>query len=141
MGIILRLLNYVSKTFKRREAIKKVSLNFDNNIYGLLGSNGAGKTTLLRCILGLYKLNSGEILYNGKNINNNDFLNKNAGYLPQKFGLFKKLTTYDMLSFFENLKGIPKDKYKQSIEECVEQVNLTDRLYDRVGKLSGGMIR
>ena len=134
-------LNNVTKKFKKREVLKQITLNFDNNIYGVLGSNGAGKTTMVRCLLGLYNVNDGKILYNNKNIKSSDLLNKNAGYLPQKFGLFKELTAYDMLSYFASVKNIDKEKYKQSIEDCMEKVNLSDRLYDKIGKLSGGMVR
>ncbi len=128
-------LNEISKKFRRREVIKQVSQEFGNGVYGLLGSNGAGKTTLMRCILGLYPVNGGEILYNGKSIKNNETLNRNAGYLPQKFGLFKELKVYDMLTYFACAKKIPKEQCRHEIEECIEAVNLSDRLYDRVGGL------
>lgn len=134
-------LKNVSKKFKNREAISQASISFDKHIYGLLGANGAGKTTLVRCILGLYQVSDGEILFNGTNIKNNDLLNRTVGYLPQKFGLFKELNVYDMLSYFATIKNIPKNMYKHSIEECIEKVNLSDRLYERIGKLSGGMLR
>lgn len=134
-------LNNVSKKFKKKEVIKQISMDFDKKTYGLLGSNGAGKTTMLRCMLGLYNINSGEILYNGENIKNSDLLNRSCGYLPQKFGLFKELTVYEMLCYFASIKKIPNNETKKAIEDCIEKVNLTERLHDRIGKLSGGMIR
>ncbi len=133
--------NNVSKKFKQREALNEITVSFDENIYGLLGANGAGKTTMLRCMLGLYPINSGKIMFNGHNVQNSTLLNQTTGYLPQKFGLFKELNVYDMLSYFACIKNIPKNMHKQCIEECVEHVNLSERLYERVGKLSGGMIR
>ena len=131
----------VTKKFRRVTALKGISLDIDKGVYGLLGPNGAGKTTLMRCIVRLYEVSSGDILLDGKSIKKDDRLLSGIGYLPQKFGLFKELKVYDMMEYLATLKKIPKAKQKEAIEKCVELVNLTDRLYDKVGHLSGGMVR
>lgn len=130
---IMIVLNDVTKKFKKREALKHVSLSFDKGCYGLLGPNGAGKTTLLRCILKLYHINSGTISINDSN--------SEIGYLPQKFGLFRELKVYDMLLYFAVMKKIPKNQYNAEIERVLTLVNLEDRSQERVSRLSGGMIR
>lgn len=58
MGIVLE---NVCKSFKRKEVLHQISLELNQGIYGLLGPNGAGKTTLMRCLVGLHKVNAGEI--------------------------------------------------------------------------------
>lgn len=120
-----------TKKFKKLKALDNFSMDFDNGVYGLLGPNGAGKTTLIRCICGLYKTDGGTIDINSKTI----------GYLPQKFGMFKDLSVYEMMEYFATLKKIDKEEQKSAIEECIEKVNLTEKIKSPVGTLSGGMVR
>lgn len=123
-------LNNCTKTFKKKRALDGFSLEMKSGIYGLLGPNGAGKTTLMRCICDLYSLDEGSIEKS-----------QNIGYLPQKFGMFKQLKVYDMMEYFAILKNIDKTQREAEIKRCIEAVNLSDRLYDRVKSLSGGMVR
>ena len=127
------ILENVSKKFRKREALKDVTLRMEEGCYGLLGPNGAGKTTLLRCVLGLYPVSSGRISFDGKP--------GEIGYLPQKFGMFQELTAYDMLYYFAAVKKIPSHLRKEEIEKALKLVNLEDRYGEKVGKLSGGMQR
>ena len=120
-----------TKVFKKKKALDNFSAELGYGIYGLLGPNGAGKTTLIRCICGLYRPKSGSIITNGASI----------GYLPQKFGMFRELTVFEMMTYFATLKNIPKPKQKAQIEQYVEEVNLSDRMHDRISSPSGGMVR
>lgn len=132
-------INNLNKSFGKKEVLKNFSYDFGSGVYGLLGPNGTGKTTLIRCITNLYDVKKAAILYNGKCIRkNNRYLSK-VGYLPQKFGLFKDLKVKEMLKLLASLKNI--DATDADIEKCVELVNLSDRINDKVGTLSGGMIR
>lgn len=119
-----------TKKFKKKNALDHFSVDLDYGVYGLLGPNGAGKTTLMRCLCDLYKPDGGTIEKPAE-----------IGYLPQKFGMLQQLKVYNMMEYFALLKNIEKAKQKDEIERCVEEVNLTDRLYDRVKSLSGGMVR
>lgn len=131
----------ITKTFGKKTALNKLSVTMESGIIGLLGPNGSGKTTLLRTMTGLYKTKSGQILLDGHDVTNTDELPEVTGYLPQKFGMFKELSVYDMMDYFAVLKKIPKGKRRAEIERVVEFVNLSERIRDRVGSLSGGMIR
>ncbi len=131
----------LTKKFKRKTALDEISITFEEGMYGLLGPNGAGKTTLMRSMLGLYRIQQGDILYDGHSIKKEDDFMQHVGYLPQKFGLFKELTVYEMMEYLATLKKIPKSDQRQQIETCVEQVNLSETINDKVGSLSGGMIR
>ena len=131
----------VSKKFRKKQVLNNIDFKFEKGIYGRLGPNGAGKTTLIRCITQLYNLDAGNILYNDKSIAENKNFNDNIGYLPQKFGLFKELTVFEMLSAMAALKNISKDAVEQEVKRCITLVNLDEKINAKVKTLSGGMIR
>ena len=81
-------------------------------------------------MVGLLSANTGTVIVDGT-----------IGYLPQRFGMQKQLTVYDAMSFFATIKGINKNQRRNTIQGCLEQVNLLDREHDRIGSLSGGMVR
>lgn len=120
----------LTKRFGKRLALDQVSLELNEGIYGLLGPNGSGKTTLIRCLSGVMKQSSGSIV-----------CPKRIGYLPQKFGIFKELTVYETMEYFCSLKKVPQNDHRTAIMNSLAQVHLDDRAKDRVGALSGGMVR
>ena len=63
------------------------------------------------------------------------------GYLPQKFGLFREMTVYDMLYYFATLKKIPKWERDEAIRDALAQVHLEGAVRERISTLSGGMQR
>ena len=139
--LFLLTINNLTKKFGKKVVLENLSYTFEDGVYGLLGPNGAGKTTLMRCITELYSVKSGEISYDGVSIEKDKDYLSHVGYLPQKFGAFKDLKVFDMMSLFANFKKVDGGKAKKMIEECVEVVNLSDRMSSKVGTLSGGMVR
>ena len=123
-------LNNVSIMLGKRRVLNNVNLELGTGIYGLLGPNGAGKTTLIRCLTGILHPSCGQITRP-----------EHFGYLPQRFGIFKELTCYEALAFFATLKGIPRKEQSQMIKKCLDRVHLIDRKNDKIGTLSGGMLR
>jgi len=134
-------INHLSKQFGTKTALNDITFRFDNGVYGLLGANGAGKTTMMRCLTKLYPVPKNTIYYKGNCITTNKNFCDNIGYLPQKFGLFKDLKVYEMMQLMANLKKVNKSVVDQNIRNCIEIVNLTDRIDSKVGSLSGGMLR
>ncbi len=134
-------INHLSKQFGTKTALNDITFRFDNGVYGLLGANGAGKTTMMRCLTKLYPVPQNTIYYKGNCITTNKNFCDNIGYLPQKFGLFKDLKVYEMMQLMANLKKVNKSVVDQNIRNCIETVNLTDRIDSKVGSLSGGMLR
>ena len=116
--------------YKKKKVLKAVDLEVGTGVYGLLGPNGAGKTTLMRCITGILKPYSGEIICMEK-----------IGYLPQKFGFYKQMTVFETLKFFATLKKVDELEQKEHIMECLKLVHLIERANDKMGTLSGGMVR
>ena len=66
---------------------------------------------------------------------------ENIGYLPQQFGAMKSLTVYETMRYFATLKKIPKSNQDNGIRYCIDLVNLSDKIKNKVGSLSGGMVR
>lgn len=120
-----------TKAFKKTKALNSFTCELVYGIYGLLGPNGAGKTTLMRCICGLLQIDSGSI----------EFGNQAIGYLPQQFGAIKQLTVYEMMKYFAVLKKLPKETHDEEIRRCIELVHLTEKINEKTGSLSGGMVR
>lgn len=120
-----------TKSFKKNKALDEFTAELETGVYGLLGPNGAGKTTLMRCICGIYKYDSGEIISDSNII----------GYLPQKFGMFRELKVYELMQYFCILKKLDKKCWDEQIRRCVDYVNLSERINDKVSSLSGGMVR
>lgn len=131
----------LSKSYGRKRVLHSIDLEFDNQVYGLLGANGAGKTTLIRCMAGLYEPQQGQILYHDQPIQKSPVFFHDLGYLPQAFGMFQELTLYEMMEYICCLKKIDKSQYSNEIEHALSSVNLEDKKHDRIKTLSGGMVR
>lgn len=113
----------------------------DEKVYGLLGPNGAGKTTMMRCLTQNYPIKNDTIFDGGIDVrNDNDFI-ASIGYLPQYFGLFKDLKVYDGMMMLYNLRFGNLDGSREKIIEALEKVNLADKYDEKIGSLSGGMLR
>lgn len=136
------IINNLNLTYKNGfQAIKDISLKIENGMFGLLGPNGAGKSSLMKTIVGLQKPTSGNIIFNGADISENpDGIKKNLGFLPQDFGVYPKISAYDLLQHIAILKGITNSsERKHQILNLLEKVNLSDFKNKEVHTFSGGM--
>lgn len=135
-------INHFSLTYKNGfQAIKDISLEIGNGMFGLLGPNGAGKSSLMKTIVGLQKPTSGSIVFNGVNVSEDpDYIKQNLGFLPQDFGVYPKVSAYDLLEHIALLKGISnRTERKEQILNLLEKVNLSDFRKKEVHTFSGGM--
>ncbi|MCL1678697.1 ABC transporter ATP-binding protein [Elizabethkingia miricola] len=135
-------INHLSLTYKNGfQAIKDISLEIGNGMFGLLGPNGAGKSSLMKIIVGLQKPTSGSIVFNGVNVSEDpDYIKQNLGFLPQDFGVYPKVSAYDLLEHIALLKGINnRTERKEQILNLLEKVNLSDFRKKEVHTFSGGM--
>ncbi len=131
----------LSKSFGKRTVLDELDLSLDHGVYGLLGPNGSGKTTLIRCLTLLYPEGAKAVYFNEAPVTKNKQYLAKIGYLPQKFGLFPELTVSQSLEFFANIRGIGKREAQKRIADCLDLVNLTDRIDSKISSLSGGMVR
>lgn len=122
-------------------AINDISLEIKNGMFGLLGPNGAGKSSLMKTIVGLQQPTSGTITFNGISISENpDAIRRNLGFLPQDFGVYPKVSAYDLLQHIGLLKGINNNSERKSqILNLLEKVNLSEFKDKEVHTFSGGM--
>ena len=121
------------------KALDNLSLEIGWGMFGLLGPNGAGKSTLMRTIATLQDADSGSMEFNGLNIlQNPDELRRQLGYLPQEFGVYPKISAFDMLHHIAILKGIKGD-VKELVNDMLNQVNLYEHKKKNVSEFSGGM--
>ncbi|ESU25177.1 ABC transporter ATP-binding protein [Flavobacterium enshiense DK69] len=123
------------------KAIEGISLEIGNGMFGLLGPNGAGKSSLMRTIVGLQSADSGEIFFNDVNVlERPDFIKKQLGFLPQDFGVYPKVSAYDLLNHLAVLKGVSDSKErKEQVLSLLEKVNLFSQRKKEVHTFSGGM--
>ncbi|MCY1645859.1 ABC transporter ATP-binding protein [Caulobacter sp. SL161] len=122
-------------------ALDEVSLTIPRGMYGLLGPNGAGKSTLMRTIATLQAPTSGHIRFGDIDVlKHPEELRKTLGYLPQDFGVYPRVSAYDMLDHMAVLKGIAGGKErKATVEHLLNQVNLWDVRKKAIAGFSGGM--
>jgi len=122
-------------------ALDNVNLSIPRGMYGLLGPNGAGKSTLMRTIATLQTPTDGSIRFGDLDIlANPQELRKTLGYLPQDFGVYPRVTAYQMLDHMAVLKGISgKGERKAVVETLLEQTNLWSVRSKAIAGFSGGM--
>ncbi len=132
----------LSKTYPNGvRALKDLSLNVGNNMFGLLGPNGAGKSSLMRTIATLQDPDSGSIDLDGIDVlKQKNEVRKILGYLPQEFGVYPKMSALEMLHHLAILKGIASaGERKTMVEALLNQTNLWDSRKKSLSTYSGGM--
>ena len=122
-------------------AINNIHLEFSNGMFGLLGPNGAGKSSLMKTIAGLQSPDSGSILFNGVDvIRDSVFIKKQLGFLPQDFGVYPKISAYDLLTHLAILKGLTNPgQRKEQVLALLHKLNLYEFRKKEVHTFSGGM--
>src|SRR5471030_2336248 len=122
-------------------ALDDVTLSIPKGMFGLLGPNGAGKSTLMRTVATLQAPTSGSIRFGDIDIlATPDRLRERLGYLPQDFGVYPRVSAYDMLDHMAVLKGIANGKdRKQTVESLLNQTNLWSVRKKALAGFSGGM--
>ena len=122
-------------------ALDDVSLSIPTGMFGLLGPNGAGKSTLMRTVATLQTPTAGSIRFGDIDvIGQPERLRETLGYLPQDFGVYPRVSAYDMLDHMAVLKGIASVADRRAtVETLLAQTNLWQHRKKAIAGFSGGM--
>ncbi len=126
----------LTKKFGEQTALNNINLNIKKNeIVGLLGPNGAGKSTLMKSITGVLKIETGQILFQGRDISQFPIESKkNIGFLPENNPLYQDMFVKEYLNFVANIHKI---SYKR-VEEVIDLVGITTEKSKKISQLSKG---
>jgi ABC-type multidrug transport system ATPase subunit len=139
MHLVIRDL---SKTYPNgTQALKDVSLDVPQGMFGLLGPNGAGKSTLMRIIATLQEPDEGTVALGDLDVlGQKAEVRKTLGYLPQSFGFHPKTRAERLLEHFAILKGINDNGARRdTVEALLRKTNLWEVRDQKLGTFSGGM--
>ncbi len=137
----LRIRN-LSKTYRNGVvALDNISLTIPTGMFGLLGPNGAGKSTLMRTLATLQECDAGSVFLGDIDVlDEKDAVRRILGYLPQDFGVYPKVTAYELLNHLAELKGLSnRARRREVVDGLLQQTNLFEVRNQRLGGFSGGM--
>jgi ABC-2 type transport system ATP-binding protein len=128
----------ISKSYSAHQALTNVSLEIpEKSIFGLLGPNGAGKTTLIRIINQIIEADQGQILFDGKPLNEEHI--RRIGYLPEERGLYKKMKVGEQLIYLGQLRGLSGKEATRRGKEWCSKLEIGDWWGKKIEDLSKGM--
>ena len=134
------------KSFEDKEVLKDINSVFENGKTNLIiGQSGSGKTVLMKCIVGLFRPTSGEVLYDGRDLvtmNKQEWkmLRREMGMIFQSAALFDSMTVLENVMF--PLDMFSKDSYAERVKRaqfCLDRVNLLEAQKKFPDEISGGM--
>lgn len=128
----------VSKRFGEKVALDNVSLDIPKGkIFGLLGPNGAGKTTLIRIINRITIPNSGQVIFDGRPITQEDV--EKIGYLPEERGLYRKMNVGEQAMYLAQLKGMSARDAADQLKKWFVRFGIESWWNKKIEELSKGM--
>ncbi|MGL4382384.1 MAG: ABC transporter ATP-binding protein, partial [Bacilli bacterium] len=110
----------------------------DNEFIVFVGPSGCGKSTTIRMIAGLEDITSGELLIDGKLMNNVEPKDRDIAMVFQSYALYPHMSVYDNMAFALKLKKMPKSEIDVKVKEAANILGLTDMLSRKPKALSGG---
>jgi len=142
LDFILQVEN-LKKYYGKFEALKGVNFEVKKGeVFALIGPNGAGKSTTLRIIATLLSVSEGRVLFMGKDLSKYpDFVIENISYLPEEAGAYKNMKGIDYLRFMANFYAVDPKDVDIFVKRAEEISELGDRLNDKIGIYSKGMVR
>ena len=128
------------KSYDDHKVLDNISLNIDKKeVIAIIGGSGCGKSTLLRCINHIEEITSGEILFNGVNINEIPNYHQKVGMVFQQFNLFPHLTVLDNIILAPvKLNIMSKEEACKKARKLLKDINLLEKEKSYPSNLSGG---
>ena len=120
-------------------AVQQFSLDIkDKEFIVLVGPSGCGKSTTLRMVAGLEEISGGELIIDGKVMNDVAPKDRDIAMVFQNYALYPHMTVYDNMAFSLKLRHTPKDEIDQKVREAAEILDITQYLQRKPKALSGG---
>lgn len=133
------LKNLVKSYDGKKNVIDNIDLEIkDKEFIVLVGSSGCGKSTILRLISGLEEITSGEIIIDGKVVNNVHPKDRDIAFVFQSYALYPHMSVYDNIAFGLKMRKYPKSDIDKKVREVAKSLNLEDLLDRKPRQLSGG---
>lgn len=130
----------ISKSFGRQRVLDGLSVNIPSGMtYCLLGANGSGKTTFIRAMVGLLRLDGGDLRVLGRPVCDVASIYSCIGYMTQHKALYPDLTVEENMEFYAGLYGLSQRVREERMEELLQMVDLAGQKGRLAGALSGGM--
>lgn len=134
-------LKNIGKKYEGREefTIRHIDLDIeDKDFCVILGPSGCGKTTLLRMIAGLNSITEGDLLFNGRRVNEVPSKDRDIAMVFQSYALYPHMTVYDNMAFSLNMRHERKKVIDERVREAAEILDITKYLYSKPSDISGG---
>lgn len=131
-------LSHISKSFGAVKAVDDVSFTVEKGeLFGLLGPNGAGKTTSIRCMLDIFKPDSGSVTVLGGPMS--EAKKDRIGYMPEERGLYQDIPLERCLVYLASLKGLSEAEARRRLTPYLERFDLAAHKHKKVKELSKGI--
>lgn len=131
------LVEHINKCFGQFQAITDLTMEVkEGALFGFLGANGAGKTTTMRMILDLFRPDSGQITWNGRDVR--QVPRRSFGYLPEERGLYPKMRVDEQLLFLARLNGLANQDAEKTLTEWLERFQIVANRKKKIEELSKG---
>ena len=139
MGESIIVFDQVKKSYNDTTVLNNVSFEIEQGkFYTLLGPSGCGKTTILRLIAGFIEASEGEILLEGKRVNDIPANKRKVNTVFQDYALFPHMNVFDNVAFGLTIKKVPKDKIEAKVKEVLKLVQLSGFEDREITEMSGG---
>ena len=120
-------------------AVQEFSLDIkDKEFIVLVGPSGCGKSTTLRMVAGLEEISGGELIIDGKVMNDVAPKDRDIAMVFQNYALYPHMSVYDNMAFSLKLRHTPKDEIDKKVREAAEILDITQYLERKPKALSGG---
>ena len=128
-----------TKSFEDLIAVNNISFSIDKGeFFTLLGPSGCGKTTLLRMIAGFREIESGDILFGDKIINNVPAHKRDTGMVFQNYAIFPHMTVSENVAYGLKARKVPKKEIKKRVADAMDLVQISELKDRKPNELSGG---
>ncbi len=133
------ILKNVTKIYDKKKVIDDVSLTInDKEFVVLVGASGCGKSTLLRMIAGLENITDGEIIIDGKKVNDVHPKDRDIAFVFQSYALYPHMTVRENIAFGLKMRKVDKKIIDEKVKEAAEILDLGEYLDRKPKQLSGG---